>query len=79
MSDSAAPQPTGLFYRIPIIGWMARDLVRDFRGNIGYFVLIAVTLLILAMKTWGLVALGLTALCTVPVMFVVLIMITLGN
>lgn len=79
MSDTAAPQPRGLFYRIPIIGWMARDLVRDFKGNIGYFLLIVLTVLIVAVKTWGLVALGLAALAMVPVMFVVLIMITLGN
>ena len=42
-------------------------------------VLLAVAGLALAIKTWGLVALGLTALATVPVMFVVLILLTLGR
>ena len=41
--------------------------------------LLAVAGLALAVKTWGLVALGLTALASVPVMFVVLILLTLGK
>ena len=41
--------------------------------------LLAVTGLALAVKTWGLVALGLTALALVPVMFTVLILITIGK
>ncbi|MCR9149928.1 MAG: hypothetical protein NXH83_07120 [Rhodobacteraceae bacterium] len=41
--------------------------------------LLAVAGVALAVKTWGLVALGLTALATVPVMFVVLILLTLGK
>ena len=41
--------------------------------------LLAVAGLALAVKTWGLVALGLTALAAVPVMFVVLILLTLGK
>jgi len=41
--------------------------------------LLAVVGLALAVKTWGLVALGLTALATVPVIFTVLILITVGK
>jgi len=41
--------------------------------------LLAVVGLALAVKTWGLVALGLTALATVPVIFSVLILITVGK
>jgi hypothetical protein len=33
----------------------------------------------LAVKTWGLVALGLTALALVPVIFVTLILLTIGK
>lgn len=75
----AAEAPLGLLYRLPVIGWFARDLARDFHGNIYYFLLIVVTLLVLAMKTWGLVALGLTAVALTPVIFVVLLLITVGG
>ncbi len=37
------------------------------------------TLLVLAVKTWGLVALAMTALATVPLIFATLILITLGK
>ncbi len=57
------------YFRIPLFGWVARDLVHGGRENILYFLVILVTLLVMAVKTWGLVALGLTALATVPVIF----------
>lgn len=75
----AADAPRGLIYRLPILGWFARDLARDFHGNIYYFLLIVVTALVLAVKTWGLVALGLTAVCLTPVIFVVLLTLTVGG
>lgn len=67
------------YYSIPVFGWIARDLVHGTRDNILYFLVILVTLLVLAVKTWGLVALGLTALATVPVIFATLILITIGK
>ena len=67
------------YYRIPVFGWIARDLIHGSRDNILYFLVIVITVLVLAMKTWGLVALGLAALATVPVIFVVLILITIGK
>jgi hypothetical protein len=67
------------YFRIPLFGWVARDLVHGGRENILYFLVILVTLLVMAVKTWGLVALGLTALATVPVIFATLILITLGK
>ncbi|MDW4548021.1 hypothetical protein R5H32_01515 [Defluviimonas sp. D31] len=67
------------YYSVPVLGWIARDLVHGTPDNLWYFLTILATLMVLAVKTWGLVALGLTALTMVPVMFVVLIMITLGN
>ncbi|MGI3163155.1 hypothetical protein [Pseudooceanicola sp. 200-1SW] len=78
MTDISAAGPRRPYHLLPVLGWIIRDLERDFRGNIGYAALIAVTALILAMKTWGLVALGLTALACVPVMFVILILLTQG-
>ncbi|NIZ09943.1 hypothetical protein [Pseudooceanicola sp. HF7] len=77
MTD-AAQFPRRAWHYIPVLGWILRDLQRDFFGNIGYAALIFVTAMILAVKTWGLVALGITALATVPVMFVVLILLTRG-
>jgi hypothetical protein len=67
------------YFRIPLLGWIARDLVHGGRENILYFLVILLTLLVLAVKTWGLVALGLTALATVPVIFATLILITIGK
>jgi len=74
-----ADAPRGLLYRLPVIGWFARDLARDFHGNIWYFLLILLTLMVLAVKTFGLVALGLTAVALTPLMFVVLLTITVGG
>ena len=79
MTHATPDAPRGLFYRLPVLGWFARDLARDFHGNIWYFLLIVVTLLVLAVKTWGLVALGLTAVAATPVIFVVLLMLTDGG
>jgi hypothetical protein len=56
---------------------MARDIARD-PDSIWYALVILLTILILAVKTWGLVALTLTAVAMVPVMFVLLICITQG-
>lgn len=65
------------FFRIPVIGWIARDIARD-PDSIWYALVILLTLLVLAVQTWGLVALSLTAVALVPVMFVLLIAITQG-
>lgn len=73
------PRPRGVIYRIPVLGWFARDLARDFHGNIYYLLVILLTLLVLAVKAWGPPALALTAVGATPVMFVVLLMITLGK
>ena len=56
------------FHKIPVIGWVAKDAARDI-NMVFYGLLILATALVLAVKTWGLVALTLTALCLVPLMF----------
>ncbi|MGI3168716.1 hypothetical protein ACRARG_06170 [Pseudooceanicola sp. C21-150M6] len=76
---STTAPPTSALFHIPVLGWIARDLARDFHGNIWYAVTIAVAALVFAVKTWGLVALGLTALSLVPMIFALLIAITLGK
>ena len=62
--------------RFPIIGHIARDIGRDV--NIVFYLLtIAVTLMVLAIKTWGVAALVLTCVAFVPVMFALLVWITI--
>ncbi len=62
-------------YTIPVLGWIARDISRGVE-NVFYALVIALTLVVLAVKTWGLVALTMTALALVPVMFLWLIVIS---
>lgn len=64
---------------IPFLGWMARDIRRNGIENFYYGLVMIVTLLVIAVKTWGLVALGLTAVMTVPFIFVCLILLTVGR
>lgn len=68
---------TRLLHAIPLIGWIARDIGRG-TENVFYALAILVTLVVLAVKTWGIAALAMTALALVPVMFVILILITRG-
>jgi hypothetical protein len=60
----------------PVLGPIARDVSRDI-NLVFYLLMIALTVLVLAVKTWGLVALTLTAVGFVPVMFCLLIWVTL--
>ena len=74
MTDISSPSRV---HRIPVIGALARDIARD-PDTIFYVLVILLTLLVLAVMTWGLVALAMTALAMVPVIFVLLIAITRG-
>lgn len=67
-----------LFFKVPVIGWIARDLWRDFDGNIWYFMVALISLWAISVATWGLPALYLPAVAAVPGMFVVLILISRG-
>lgn len=61
---------------LPILGRVIRDVERDV-DTVFYVLVIVLTALILAVKTWGLAALVVTAVAFVPVMFVLLILVTL--
>jgi len=74
MTSITAPQGLAA---LPLIGFVARDIGRDV-NVIFYILIIAITALVLAIKTWGVVALAMTALAMVPVMFVILLLITRG-
>ncbi|WP_430464976.1 hypothetical protein [Tabrizicola sp.] len=62
-------------FQIPILSSIGRDIERD-PSVIFYLLAIAATILVLAVQTWGLVVLTLTALCLVPLMFVFFVLIT---
>ncbi len=64
-------------HSVPVLGWIARDIAQD-PDSIWYALVILLTIFVLAIKTWGIMVLSLAALATVPVVFVVLILITLG-
>lgn len=72
-----SPSLLSRFFRaLPVIGRVIRDIERDV-DTIFYVIAILVTALVLAVQTWGLAALVVSAVAFVPVMFVLLIWITL--
>lgn len=71
----SVPSPFGrIARRVPVVGRVIRDIERDI-DTIYYLLTIFVTAVILAVQTWGLPALVLTALALVPVMFVLLVIL----
>ncbi|RVT87210.1 hypothetical protein DXV76_03780 [Rhodobacteraceae bacterium CCMM004] len=74
----ATPWPTRLLLHVPLIGWMARDVAFGDRANL-YFALVAlISVWIMAVMTWGVLALYLPLVAFVPAMFVILFLITWG-
>lgn len=71
----ALPLAQRLFYAVPVLGWIARDVAFGTSDNIWYALVIALTALVLAVATWGLPALVLAALALVPVCFGFLIVL----
>ncbi|MFN3992749.1 MAG: hypothetical protein ACK4IU_07540 [Tabrizicola flagellatus] len=59
---------------LPVVGPVIRDIERE-ADSLFYLFVIALTALVLAIKTWGLPALVLTAVGFVPVMFVILVIL----
>jgi hypothetical protein len=71
------PSPAGRILRsIPVIGRVIRDIEREI-DTVFYLIVIFLTAVVLAVQTWGLAALVVTAVSLVPVMFILLIWITL--
>lgn len=71
----APPLFDRILYRIPVIGLFARAIAQDVTA---FFYVLPVFLLglVLAVQAWGLVALTLTALFFVPVMFLFFVAVT---
>lgn len=75
LATTNAPSPIGRFTRaLPVVGRVIRDIEREI-DTVYYLVVIFLTAVVLAVQTWGLPALVLTALAAVPVMFVLLIIL----
>lgn len=72
-----APFALRLLYATPIFGTIARDIQKDI-NSIYYALVIFITLVVLAVKVWGVVALAMTALAFVPVVLITLLAITRG-
>lgn len=64
------------FRALPVIGRVIREVEREI-DTVYYLIVVALTAVVLALQTWGLPALVLTALALVPVIFVLLIWVTL--
>lgn len=75
MSLSEPLPAPGLMSRLPLIGPISRAVGRDI-DLIFYLLVIALTVLVLAIKTWGIMVLTLTAMALVPVMFIIFVWIT---
>lgn len=67
-----------LFFAVPVIGWMARDLLFGDKDNIWYAFIAFVSLWASAVLLFGLPGLYLPALALVPVMMVTLVFIAWG-
>ncbi|HBD90073.1 MAG TPA: hypothetical protein DC061_05445 [Gemmobacter sp.] len=77
MTDLPLTASSSLPGRLPLVGFIARDIERDI-NMVFYLLVIFVTCVVLAVMKWGIMALALTAVGFVPVMFCILIAITLG-
>ncbi|MFC2969315.1 hypothetical protein [Acidimangrovimonas pyrenivorans] len=78
MSATATAILKRSFFMIPVLGWIARDIATKGEENFWYALVVFLTAVTLATMTYGPMALTMTALVAVPIMFVILIRITLG-
>ena len=75
-TPSQLPLWQRIFFAIPVIGWVAKDLLFGDKNNVWFALIGFVSLWLSAALTFGLPGLYLPALALVPVMFTVLILIT---
>lgn len=67
-----------MFFKIPVLGWVARDLLFGDKNNIWFALIGFFSLWMASALTFGLPGLYLPALAMVPIIFVVLLLITKG-
>ena len=75
-ASQSMPMRLRLFLAIPVIGWVARDLLFGDKNNVWFALIMFVSLWGSAALTFGLPGLYLPALALVPVMFIMLIWIS---
>ncbi|MFN4129768.1 MAG: hypothetical protein ACK4GC_08120 [Paracoccaceae bacterium] len=64
-----------ILFGIPVIGRIAREVSQDV-NNVFYLLVVVITLVVLAFWVWGPVAVTLTALLLVPLMFLFFVAIS---
>ncbi|PWE33661.1 hypothetical protein DDZ14_03045 [Maritimibacter sp. 55A14] len=67
-----------IVFRIPVLGWMLRDVMEGDEDNVFYAIGTLVALWTIAIMLWGYPALILPALALVPVCFLLILLITWG-
>lgn len=67
-----------LFFAVPVVGWIAHDLVHGDEDNIWYALVLVISLWAISGLTFGLPGLYVPAVVLVPIMFSVLLLITWG-
>jgi hypothetical protein len=67
-----------LIYRLPVLGRIVREVADGDADNKWYLLVALLSLLVLAVATWGLPALVLTAVVAAPLCILMLVLITLG-
>lgn len=65
-----------LFFAIPVLGWVAKDLLFGDKNNVWFALIMFVSLWLSSGLVFGLPGLYLPALAMVPIVFVLLIWIT---
>ena len=77
-TDEPTPIWQRVFFAIPVVGWIARDLLHGDKDNIWYFLAMVISLWAISAMTFGVPGLYIPAVLLVPVMFLVLLLITWG-
>ncbi|KPF41184.1 hypothetical protein [Rhizobium sp. AAP43] len=67
-----------IIYRVPVFGWMLKEAVQGSATAKVLFILNLLMVWILAIVTFGYPAIIIPALTAVPLMFILLILITMG-
>lgn len=67
-----------LLFQIPILGWIARDVVFGTADNAWYAAAIAATIWILSIATWGLAAFVLPFVIAAPLILLTLAIMAWG-
>ncbi|WP_227267355.1 hypothetical protein [Roseobacter weihaiensis] len=82
MTLAATPTPMPfwqrLFFAVPVVGWIAKDLLFGDKNNVWFALIGFVSLWLSSALVFGLPGLYLPAVMLVPVIFVLLLLITRG-